>query len=132
MRTYHQLSMTLLSLRMTQINTGKIATCLACIYGLLNMCPVGYVLADTLVASGCGEDQAKTDHHVLSNVYGIEKIYGVVRDRVRMRQSRVEPRKAKRCYWVACLPANCIYWLLSSHTEHSFEKCHVQCIWSIW
>ena len=95
-------------------------------WSVKHKCPVGYVLADTLFASGRGEDRAKTDHHILSNVYGIEKICGVVGDKVTMRQPRVEPRKAKRCYWVTCLPANCIYRLLSSHTEHSFEKCHVR------
>ena len=43
-------------------------------------CPVGYLLADTLVTSGKGEDQAKTDHHVLKNIYGIQSICGVVGD----------------------------------------------------
>ncbi|XP_065178845.1 uncharacterized protein LOC135809422 [Sycon ciliatum] len=43
-------------------------------------CPAGYLLADTLVASGRGADQAKADHHILKNVYGIRTVCGVVGD----------------------------------------------------
>eukprot|EP00117_Sycon_ciliatum_P032485 scpid45126/ scgid25179/ len=42
--------------------------------------PVTYVLANTLVASGSGKNQAMTDHNVLQNVYGVANISIVVGD----------------------------------------------------
>eukprot|EP00117_Sycon_ciliatum_P044581 scpid18064/ scgid32145/ len=42
--------------------------------------PVGYLLANTIVKTGRGADQADTDYHVLKKVYGVNKICGVMGD----------------------------------------------------
>ena len=42
--------------------------------------PVGYVLANTLVQSGSGANQAAVDEHVLREIYGISGVCGVVGD----------------------------------------------------
>ena len=49
-------------------------------WSVKHACPVGYLLADTIVASGRGEDQAHAEYNVLSNVYGVKTVVGVVGD----------------------------------------------------
>lgn len=40
--------------------------------------PIAYVLANTIVASGSGKDQANADFHITHDVYGIKSITAVV------------------------------------------------------
>ena len=42
--------------------------------------PVGYVLTNSIIASTKGKDQAATDHHVLTTMFGVKSVAGVVGD----------------------------------------------------
>ena len=42
--------------------------------------PVGYILANTVIASTKGKDQAAADHHILTTIYNIKAVGGVVGD----------------------------------------------------
>ena len=42
--------------------------------------PVGYVLANTLIATSSGKDQADADFHILKNIFGIKDVTAVIGD----------------------------------------------------
>eukprot|EP00117_Sycon_ciliatum_P005381 scpid48283/ scgid9350/ len=42
--------------------------------------PIAYVLANTIVASGSGQDQAQVDHHIVHDVYKVQTISAVIGD----------------------------------------------------
>ena len=57
--------------------------------------PVGYVLANTLVQSGSGANQAAVDEHVLRDIYGISGVCGVVGDNASTRSGNKQGHAAE-------------------------------------
>eukprot|EP00117_Sycon_ciliatum_P018933 scpid75139/ scgid17326/ len=42
--------------------------------------PVGYILANTVIASSRGSDQASADHHILTSMFGVKSVATVMGD----------------------------------------------------